>query len=325
MRIIDYFRDDRQPYWRQEIAKCDWGAAAFLARLLTQGFHDTLGWGSVYLLAEGDQLVSFLTLTQKDCVPDDTLYPWIGFVYTSPAYRGRRCAGVLLDHAVAVAGEHGADRVWLATDHIGLYEKYGFEYVENRLDYENEDSRIYCRRPQRPPVRIELLSADNFREDSLDDFVRRQVVTECYRQGADGWKLMPVAFVEDWDAARRRQKAAELLRMAAEGKPIALALAGSTVVGYAALGERLGSRGQYMDLDSFHVSGPWRGRGVGRRLFEAAADAARRAGAEKLYISAHSAKETQAAYRALGCVHAREIDPAHASAEPCDVQLEYAL
>ena len=46
---------------------------------------------------------------------------------------------------------------------------------------------------------------------------------------------------------------------------------------------------------------------------------------DKLYISAHSSKESQAAYKAIGCVHAEEINQKLAEEEPCDVQLEYVL
>ena len=48
-------------------------------------------------------------------------------------------------------------------------------------------------------------------------------------------------------------------------------------------------------------------------------------GVQKLYISAHSSKESQDAYRKLGCVHAKEIIPELAELEPCDAQMEYAL
>lgn len=48
-------------------------------------------------------------------------------------------------------------------------------------------------------------------------------------------------------------------------------------------------------------------------------------GADKLYISGHSSKESQAAYSALGCKHAEEINEILAEAEPFDVQLEYIL
>ena len=50
-----------------------------------------------------------------------------------------------------------------------------------------------------------------------------------------------------------------------------------------------------------------------------------RQGAKKLYISAHSSKESQAAYKALGCVYATEIIPWIAEEEPYDVQMEYIL
>ena len=63
----------------------------------------------------------------------------------------------------------------------------------------------------------------------------------------------------------------------------------------------------------------------GKRLFELGCDSARGLKAEKLYISAHSSKESQAAYKALGCVHAEEINRKLAEEEPCDVQMEYVL
>ena len=84
----------------------------------------------------------------------------------------------------------------------------------------------------------------------------------------------------------------------------------------------MGSRGQYLDLSSIHVSQDARRRGIGRTLFQAALAFARDRGAEKLYISAHSAVESQAFYRAMGCVEAEEYDAGHVAREPFDCQLE---
>ena len=145
MQIIDYFHTDDQPHWLATIAENEWRAAKFLAELLAKGdFHCTLGEGTVYLLTEGDDLVSFLTLAERDCV-DVPYGPWIGFVHTAPEYRGHRHVGKLIDHACAVAREQGVQRVYLCTDHVGLYEKYGFTYLENRVSVYGEDSRIYVR------------------------------------------------------------------------------------------------------------------------------------------------------------------------------------
>ena len=71
------------------------------------------------------------------------MFPWIGFVFTSPEYRGHRYSEIVINAACNEATKFGCKRVYLATDHIGFYEKYGFTYVENRIDIYNEDSRIY--------------------------------------------------------------------------------------------------------------------------------------------------------------------------------------
>lgn len=145
MQIVDYFTCDNQSHWLAQIAECEWHAAKYLARLLEQdSFHQEVGEGTLYLLTEGDKLVSFLTLAERDCV-DVPYGPWIGFVHTAPEYRGHRHVGKLIDYACAAAREHGAARVYLSTDHVGLYEKYGFIYLENRVSVHGEDSRIYVR------------------------------------------------------------------------------------------------------------------------------------------------------------------------------------
>ncbi len=144
MEIIDYFASDRQPWLLEAIRQARWSAADFLAGLLEQGtFDETLGgWGTVYLLTEGEQVVSFLTLAGQDSVRDESLTPWAGFVYTFPHARGRRLAGKLLSHAEKMARERGYQRLYIATDYVGLYESYGYCYLEHRTDCWGDEMRV---------------------------------------------------------------------------------------------------------------------------------------------------------------------------------------
>ncbi len=81
MEIIDYFKSDKPGYWLSEIKKSDWQAAETLARFIEEKtFHDNLGEGTLLLLADSDKLVSFLTFAEKDCIDDERLSPWVGFV-----------------------------------------------------------------------------------------------------------------------------------------------------------------------------------------------------------------------------------------------------
>ena len=175
------------------------------------------------------------------------------------------------------------------------------------------------------PIEIKRLTLDNLRADSLDGFIRHQEVNECWRCIDGEWQLCPITFTEDWDHARLCEETLDLQRTIDAGIPVVGAFDGDQLIGYAQLGQRLGSRNQYIDLVGYHVSAPYRGQGIGRQIFSAICDAARALGADKLYISAHSSRESQAAYRALGCIHAQEVDAAHADVEPCDVQMEYTL
>ena len=144
MEIINYFEREDQAALRERIAACDWSAARFLVQLLErEKFFETLGgWGQLFLLMDGENLVSFATLTGQDAIRDERLTPWIGFVFTRPEYRGHRYAGRLLSHAEACAARLGYSRLYIGTDHEGLYEKYGYRYLENRLDCWGDDTRV---------------------------------------------------------------------------------------------------------------------------------------------------------------------------------------
>ncbi len=145
MTVIDFFSSEGREHWLAQLRKCDWSAGEFLCQLIdTKKFHKLLGSSSrLLLLTDGDMLVSFCTFSEKDEIDDTELTPWIGFVYTYPEYRGRRCFGVLLDHAKCLAAEAGFDTVYISTDHIGLYEKYGFEYIGDLKNRWNDDCRVY--------------------------------------------------------------------------------------------------------------------------------------------------------------------------------------
>ncbi len=149
MTILDYEALDkaRRDQWRDRIAAQAWSAAGFLANILAgKRFYDFLGEDAHLLLCvDGDSLMGFCTYAHKDEIPAPGLFPWIGFVYIAPEYRGNRLSGSLIDHACILARRDGHRRVFLSTDHVGLYEKYGFEYLMHMPNYHGSPCRVYAR------------------------------------------------------------------------------------------------------------------------------------------------------------------------------------
>lgn len=176
-------------------------------------------------------------------------------------------------------------------------------------------------------ITYQVLTRENFNEHSMDDFIRRQNVTESWRMIDGEMVLKPTVFVQDWSLEKRRQTAKDIID-GIDSKTVCGfgAFDGGRYIGHAVLKTAtFGSSAKYMELALFHLSESYRGKGIGRKLFTLAADKARELGAEKLFLSCFPAKETIAVYTALGCVPCREHNAKKAAEEPLDIQLEYIL
>ena len=170
------------------------------------------------------------------------------------------------------------------------------------------------------------LDNNNFSGNSLDDFVRHQTVAECWRKTDNDWKLVPNVYEENWSQVQCRKIAEEMVQDINFDQTGFGAFDGGRIIGFVTVSRRIfGVTARYVQLVCLQVSEDYRRQGVGRKLFSLACEEARQLGADKLYISAHSSKESQAAYRALGCDFAEEINEKLAAAEPFDVQMEYRL
>lgn len=125
MKIIEYFSTDRKEHWLSELKKSDWGAGQRLYEWLRDGIlKDFVGDNTkVFMLVDGEKLLSFCTFAEKDDIQPTELTPWIGFVYTFPDYRGNHYAGKLLAHVELLAKEEGVKRIHISTGEIGLYER----------------------------------------------------------------------------------------------------------------------------------------------------------------------------------------------------------
>lgn len=145
MQVIDYFNCDRPEYWLSQIKKSDWSAGQYLYTLLSENkFKDLVGENSkVLMLTKGDELISFCTYAEKDDIQPTSLTPWMGFVYTYPAYRGHRHIGHLFLEIEKLAKAEKVQDIYISTGHTGLYEKFGCEFYQMMNDVNGEPSRVY--------------------------------------------------------------------------------------------------------------------------------------------------------------------------------------
>jgi len=81
------------------------------------------------LCLDGDRIVGGLGVVDNDFHDRPDLSPNICAVYTEEDCRGRGIAGRLLERMVEVMRSAGVSPVYLVTDHVGFYERYGWEFM----------------------------------------------------------------------------------------------------------------------------------------------------------------------------------------------------
>ena len=84
------------------------------------------GW---YLCLDGDKIVAGMGVIENDFHDRKDLTPNVCAVYTEEDCRGRGVAGGLLGLAVEDMRRSGISPLYLVSDHVGFYERYGWEFL----------------------------------------------------------------------------------------------------------------------------------------------------------------------------------------------------
>lgn len=199
-----------------------------------------------------------------------------------------------------------------------------------RLDFDGKEflgmEELY--RVNRKNIKPELFTIQHLTLETIvfslfKNFNRYQKVTKCLRKEEGKWVARDVPFVEEWSEKDLEYLVQCLRNTVKSGGTVAACFDGEAVAGFTSVESTLfGSNMQYAELTCLHTAYEYRGEGIGRRLFLEALHSAKKLGAKKLYISSHSAVETQAFYKRMGCVEAEEYNEKAVEKEPCDCQLE---
>lgn len=96
-----------------------------------------------FLMIKNDRIIGFYQLIEQELLDRKDLSPWIAPLFIDKRERGHALGAVLLEHARKTAGRLGYPKVYLTTDHIRYYEKYGFREI-GLSNYEwGRPSKIY--------------------------------------------------------------------------------------------------------------------------------------------------------------------------------------
>ena len=113
-----------------------------LALLREWAFTD---WETILVAISDGRIVGMTSIMKTDYYPLPEIYPGISSVFVTEDYRGHRISEKLIDFANEYAREIGFERTYIPTEIIGLYEKYGYCYLKDIVNYGKGVDRPYVK------------------------------------------------------------------------------------------------------------------------------------------------------------------------------------
>jgi len=130
-RTIDYAKN------------CSWRAGPIFAKQMEETRFTE--WERVFVAVDDNNIAGYCTFVKKDCIPNVEYTPYISCIFVGEKYRGKRLSEKMILAVMEYAKKLKFNEVYIVSDHINLYEKYGFIKVDEKMDYWNNLESIYKR------------------------------------------------------------------------------------------------------------------------------------------------------------------------------------
>lgn len=116
-----------QNWWGSPQGRSEKEVRYMMARSLKRGCQLP----QTFVAVEDGQPVGMYQFSMRDdndWVPD--LYPWLANVYVEETHRGQGICRAMMESVPSNARAAGIENLYLYTHHVGLYEKFGWKFLE---------------------------------------------------------------------------------------------------------------------------------------------------------------------------------------------------
>lgn len=96
-----------------------------------------------FVAVEDDKLVGTVGLWRCDLISRQDLYPWLAALYIDENQRGQGLGAKLQQYVIEQARGLGYPQLYLYSACKGYYERFGWQYIGDGLDYPNKPVYLY--------------------------------------------------------------------------------------------------------------------------------------------------------------------------------------
>ena len=126
------------------VESCSWvEVKAHIAEMIRSWeFSD---WETMIVMITDGKIVGMASVMKTDYYPLPDIFPWVSCIFVSEEYRGRKISGELIDHANRYLKEKGFSRSYIPSEFTGLYERYGYTYLRDIVNYGGGTDHLFVK------------------------------------------------------------------------------------------------------------------------------------------------------------------------------------
>lgn len=96
-----------------------------------------------FIALDGDRLAGTVGLWRCDLISRQDLTPWLAALYVDEAFRSRGLGQQLQAFVLEQTRRSGFRELYLYAEFTGYYERFGWNYIGDALDYPDKPVRVY--------------------------------------------------------------------------------------------------------------------------------------------------------------------------------------
>ncbi|MCR4598579.1 MAG: GNAT family N-acetyltransferase [Acetatifactor sp.] len=126
------------------VENCSWEEVKEHVANLIRNWEFT-DWETMFAAVADGKILGMTSLLKTDYYPLPEIFPWVSCVFVEKAYRGNRISEKLIAKANEYAKMLGFNKTYIPTEYKGLYEKFGYTYLKDIVNYGGGTDRLYVK------------------------------------------------------------------------------------------------------------------------------------------------------------------------------------
>ena len=126
------------------VEKCSWNDAKEHIAEMIRAWKFT-DWETMFAAIHDGKIVGMASAMKTDYYPLPDIHPWVSCIFVSEEYRGRKISGELIAYANQYLKRHGFSRSYIPSEFFGLYERYGYSYLRDIVNYGGGTDHLFVK------------------------------------------------------------------------------------------------------------------------------------------------------------------------------------